>query len=128
MAAQNPGMGLEPGALPLPPPRQLERGPVKEPLSGQLRSLAALADARYVIVPTALQLAASPAGGAAGSTSSATAQGTGARLMLLLVDVRAAQILWAGSTEGVELEPSAPALGATIASRFADLIAAPRSP
>ncbi len=128
MASQNPGMGLEPGSLPLPPPRQLERGPVKEPLSGQLRALAALADARYVIVPTALRLAASPSTSGAGSTSAAAGQGTRARLMLILVDVRGAQILWAGSTEEVALAPSAPALGATIASRFADLIAAPPSP
>ncbi len=128
MAAQNPGMGLEPGSLPLPGPRQLERGPVKEPLSGQLRALAALADARYVIVPTALRLSAAPAAAGAGSTSVAISQGTRARLMLILVDVRSAQILWAGSTEEVEMEPSAPALGATIASRFADLIAAPPSP
>lgn len=128
MAAQNPGMGLEPAALPLPPPRQLERGPVLEPLSGQLRALAALADARYVIVPTALHLGAAPAFAAAGGSSTTAGQVTRARLMLLLVDVRAAQILWAGSTEVVDLEPAAPAFGATIASRFADLIAAPRSP
>src|SRR5690606_25720825 len=119
MAARNPGMGLEPGALPLPPARQLERGMILEPLAGQLRALAALADARYVVLPTALHLAAPAAnGGPAG----------GATLRLLLVDVRAAQILWAGATQPAEVEASSPALGATIASRFADLIAAPRAP
>lgn len=126
MATQNPGMGLEPAALPLPPARQLGRGAVLEPLAGQLRALAALADARYVVVPVALQLGAPSV--AAGGDSGPEARTTRATLRLLLVDVRAAQILWSGTTEAVELAASSPALAASVASRFADLIAAPRAP
>ncbi|MHB1225147.1 MAG: hypothetical protein ACYC2G_14060 [Gemmatimonadaceae bacterium] len=127
LATQNPGMGLEPGALPLPPARQLEGGAVLEPLAGQLRALAALADARYVVLPLTLQL--SSAGGTDADRSGAdpqpAARGT---LRLLLVDVRAARILWSGATEPVELAVSSPAFAARVADSFADLIAAPRAP
>lgn len=130
LATQNPGMALEPGALPLPPARQLERGEVLEPLAGQLRALAALADARYVVLPVALQLAApssavAPATGEAGGQPPAAPRAT---LRLLLVDVRAARVLWAGSTRPVELATTSPAFAARVADSFADLIAAPRTP
>lgn len=122
LAARNPAMGLQPAALPLPQARQLERGTILEPLAGQLRGLAALADARYVVLPLALRLGAgeADAGGPPGSARAA--------LQLLLVDVRAAQILWAGQTEPVRAPAGSPALAANVASRFVDLIAPPRAP
>lgn len=104
---------------PLLPGRRL--GPdnaVPDPLASQLRTLVALNDARHVVVPAELRL--EPAPGAAR-----------ARLVLriALVDARASQLRWGGEI-AADLAPApAPALSpraaATLATRFADLIAAP---
>ncbi|CAA9311690.1 MAG: hypothetical protein AVDCRST_MAG40-1014 [uncultured Gemmatimonadaceae bacterium] len=89
-----------------------------DPLASQLRTVVALNDARYVVVPAELRLepAPSPARG---------------RLVLrvALVDARASQLRWAGEIAAALGPAPAPALSplaaATLATRFADLIAAP---
>lgn len=119
LAARNPAMGLRPDRLPLPPDRDLRGGSaVLEPLAGQLRGLAALAGARYALVPLAVRLSGMEGSSAQGGSVRAV-------LHLALVDVRAAQLIWAGDTAPVELPPDSPALAARLAARFADLIAPP---
>ena len=121
MAGNNPSLSLTPETLPLPSARKLGAGSqVLEPLAGQLRALAALADTRYAIVPLALRLEPAEAGAEAGAARVV--------LRLILVDVRGAQILWAGETLPVTVAPGSPALSARVAERFADLVVAPREP
>jgi hypothetical protein len=97
--------------------RPPQDGAVADPLASQLRTIVALSDARYVVVPSEVRVERDAAGAAR------------AVLRLVLVDARAAQLRWAGD---VASEPAAaaapvlsPAAAATLAARFADLIAAP---
>ena len=121
MAGNNPSLSLTPETLPLPAAKRLGAGSqVQEPLAGQLRALAALADTRYAIVPLTLQLEPAAAGSEVGAARVV--------LRLILVDVRGAQILWAGETSPVTVAPGSPALTARVAERFADLVVAPREP
>lgn len=122
IAARNPSMGLDPEQLPLPPSTQLRGGSmVLEPLAGQLRSLAALAGARYAVVP--LMLAASSPAGASQATDSVRVV-----LHLIVADVRTAQLVWVGDTAPVELPVGSPSLAARVAASFADLVAPPGAP
>lgn len=115
LAGRNPSMGLTPDQLPLPAGARFRSGDaLLEPLAGQLRSLAALAGARYAVVP--LLLGADPAGG------------TGIILHMAVADVRTAQLIWVGNTVPVELPVGSPALAARVAARFADLVAPPGAP
>ena len=88
-----------------------------DPLASQLRTLVALNDARYVVVPAELRIEPAAAGRA--------------RLVLrvALVDARASQLRWAGEVAADLPAASSSALSspaaAALAVRFADLIAAP---
>lgn len=117
VAARNAAYTGDPARLPAwGGPRPRAGDPVRDPLASALRSLAALADARFAVVPEELRVA----GGEAGAQ---------ARLRLLVVDVRAAQVLWAGETAGVSLaDPTAAARATRVAVQFADLIVAPPEP
>lgn len=125
MARRNPTYAPDPLTLPVPSAAQWRAGdPVREPLGSQLRALAALADARWAVLPLELRLAA----------------GDGmarAVVRLALVDVRTAQVLWVGETPGAAVPLSgtaaegdalAAALAARAAVQFTDLIVAPREP
>jgi hypothetical protein len=106
----------DPAALALPPDERLRGGAeLLDPLASQLRALAALTDARYVVVPVALR--------AAGEGDARRAV-----LRVLLADVRGARVLWAGETAGVPLAGPPAAIAARVAEQFADLVAAPLQP
>ena len=113
MASQNPTFTGDPGAIDLGPAKVGED--LAEPAASQLRALAALADARYVVVPQ--ELRADTPGGAR------------AVLRVALVDTRRQQLLWAGETAGVPLaDVAAAARAPRVATQFVDLIAAPPPP
>ena len=98
---------LRPGSRALPPR-------VPEPLISQLRSLIALRDGvRYALLPVEVRF--EPVSGGGGR----------AVLNLVLVDVRASEIVWALDVESEPAPALSPALAASLASRLADLIAAP---
>jgi hypothetical protein len=85
---------------------------LREPLASQLRSLIALTDARYVLFPVELRLTGS--------------RGIGhAMLHLVIIDARRSQVQWSGDLAGAPQKAFSPAIAADIASRLADLIAAP---
>jgi hypothetical protein len=119
MASRNPTFTGDPGAIDLGVAEPRPGTELEEPAASQLRALAALADARYVVVPR--ELRADSTGGAARAV-----------LGLVLVDTRRQQVLWAGETAGVPLADAAPAAraarAARIAAQFVDLVAAPPPP
>jgi hypothetical protein len=84
-----------------------------EPLASQLRTLVALTDARYALVPVELRF-----------ERGTTGQGR-AVLHAALLDARAASVTWAGDVAGDSSLTLSPALAASPAARLADLIAAP---
>ena len=86
---------------------------VVEPLAGQLRSLVALNDARYVLVPAELRFerAAQSAGAAR------------AVLRVTVVDARMSRVRWAGDVASDTVSAFSPALAAGVAARLADLVA-----
>jgi hypothetical protein len=106
-----------------PDPHSLEAGEVRygsktagwqlrEPLASQLRSLIALTDARYVLFPVEMRFIGS--------------NGVGhAMLHLVIIDARRSQVQWSGDLAGAAETKFSPAIAADIASRLADLIAAP---
>jgi hypothetical protein len=101
----------------LPGRRQTPDNALPDPLASQLRTIVALNDARYVVVPSELRVEAAGAG---------TAR---AVLHLALVDARAAQLRWSGDVAAdaapVSSSPLSSTAAAALAARFADLIAAP---
>lgn len=106
-----------------PDPRSLAAGEVRwgqkdagwelrEPLASQLRSLIALTDARYILFPVEMRFTGS--------------QGIGhATLHLVIIDARRSQVQWTGDLAGTPATKFSPAIAADMASRLADLIAAP---
>lgn len=82
---RSPGYAGDPGALPADP--RLERGElsVAGALAGELRRLAALADARWVLLP-----------GEARVSSTGTAPGE-VRIAASLIDARSGNVLWSGT-------------------------------
>lgn len=85
---------------------------LREPLASQLRSLIALTDARYVLFPVEMRLTGSNGAGHA-------------MLHLVIIDVRRSQVQWSGDLAGAQKTKFSPAIAADLASRLADLIAAP---
>ncbi|HEX5580690.1 MAG TPA: hypothetical protein VFX39_03870 [Gemmatimonadaceae bacterium] len=126
LARSNPTYAADPRALPLSAARPMKAGDdVDEPLSSQLRAVAALADRRHVVVPLALRV--EPVGTAGGGAAAAD-DAARVTLRVALVDVRMARVLWTGSTEPVEGPYPSGALAPRVAARFADLFAAPPEP
>ena len=78
-------------------------------LSSQLRAISALQDARYVLVPVELRFEG-PRGAAR------------AVLHAVLLDARAAQVVWLGDVPGDPASSFSPALAASVAGHLADLI------
>jgi hypothetical protein len=112
---RNPTYAPDPHALAaqwLRPPTRRLPDQIPNPLADQLRTLIALNDARYVLLPVEVRFVK------AGDAGRAV-------LHLVLVDARLAQIAWMGD---IVSEPSAafsPALAASLGSRTADLFVAP---
>jgi hypothetical protein len=103
-------------AEPLRPRRGELAKRVPEPLISQLRSLIALRDeVRFALLPVEVRF--EPAEGGAG--------GGRAVLRLVLVDVRAAEIMWVTDVPSEATASLSPALAASLGARVADLVAAP---
>ena len=83
---------------------------LKEPLGSQIRSLLALENGRFVLVPVELR------------TESSNGMG-GAVLKVMLIDGRLARVKWIGEVRSERLREFSPAIAASVASRLADLIA-----
>ena len=118
-AARSAGMVPDPRRFPAEPLLGQPAGrpaAVPDPLASNLRALAALTDARYVLYP--LRLSFVP------TTASPTGPGR-AVLRLALVDVRTATVEWTGDVASDPAPRYGPALPAGIASRVADLFAPP---
>jgi len=85
---------------------------VRDPLASQVRSLVGLKGSRYALLPVEVRFEGKG--------------GTGvAILRLVMIDSRLAQVRWVGE---VRSDPSAtfsPALLASVAARFADLVVEP---
>lgn len=107
-----------------PDPASLAAGPLRaaslqagtrltEPLASQLRTLVALHDARLVLLPVELSFEA--AGGSTGR----------AALRLVLADARTSDVRWVGQVKSDSAASFSRALPASLASRLADLVAAP---
>jgi hypothetical protein len=115
-ARRNPGYTADPYALALDPLGPVERDPEKiigEPLSGQLRAFAGLFNARYALVPVELRFVPDAAGGRA-------------TMHLVVIDTRAAHLVWKGDVHGDGVRNFTPAIAAGIASRVADLFSSGR--
>ena len=113
-ARRNMGMTADPLALAAERlRRQIKAGddPVSEPLASQIRSLVALRDARYVILPAILRF---------------ENRGTGARgsLLVYLIDTRTSRIAWSGQVSSGVSRTLSPAIAGTLAERLADLVVA----
>jgi len=110
-AKRNPGYTADPYALTLAPLRPVERDPDKliaEPLAGQLRTFAGLFNARYALVPVELALVPDPSGGRA-------------LLHIVIIDTRAARVMWKGDVSSDGVRNFSPAVAAGVAGRVADL-------
>lgn len=113
--ARNQGYAPDPRALAASQVRSAQatsEWQLGEPLASQLRALVAFSDARYVLFPVELKLTGS--------------NGVGhATLHLAIIDARRSQVQWSGDLSGAPMTKFSPAVAADIASRLADLIAAP---
>lgn len=136
LAGRNPLLDVDPRHLAVDAlPEAGEKLP--GPLHGQLRGLAALADARFVILPVRLVYRREADGrrpcpwrraeergeeaGGAGPDAAEAAAGR-AILCLAVVDVRSTRILWRGQLAGPPSEPDAPDLLARLAERVTELL------
>lgn len=84
-----------------------------EPLASQMRSLVALTEARYGLIPVELRFEPMAAGG------------TRAILRLVLVDARLAESQWISDVSTEVASPSTTAIVTGLARRVADLLVAP---
>jgi hypothetical protein len=110
-ARRNPGYTADPYALTLTPLPPVEHDPDKliaEPLGGQLRTFTGLFNARYALVPVELALVPDPSGGRAS-------------LHVVIIDTRAARVMWKGDISSDGVRNFTPALAAGVAGRLADL-------
>jgi hypothetical protein len=93
--------------------RVLPETTVRDPLAGQVRGLVGLKGSRYALLPVELRFENRPGG-------------TGvAILRLVMIDSRMAQIRWVGEVESDPAKTLSPALTASVATHFADLVVAP---
>jgi hypothetical protein len=111
---RNPTYAADPYALAAqwlrPPTRKLPEQ-IPNPLADQLRTLVAINNARYVVLPVEVRFTA--AGGAGRAV-----------LHLVLIDARAARVGWVGDIVSEPSPSFSPALAASLASRTADLFVA----
>lgn len=120
-AERNPLIGVDPerlayqGLLSKPQPEEQ----LYEPLHGQLRRLAALFDARFVVLP--LRLGFEPLTSAQDGFEEAAEGDEAGRAVLLvaLIDIRRSAVMWHGHIKGEAAAAHSPALLATLANRVA---------
>lgn len=121
-ARRNAGFVADPSALAVESLRtgtKPDLWQLREPLATQLRSLIALTDARYVLLPVELRTV-----GGDGRGSAAGAGAGRAQLKLVLIDARRSQIRWMGTVSSELVTAFSPAVAAGVASRVADLVVA----
>ncbi len=93
--------------------RVLPETTVRDPLAGQVRGLVGLKGSRYALLPVELRL--ENRGG-----------GTGvAILRVVMIDSRMALIRWVGEVVSDPMRTLSPALTASVATHFADLVVGP---
>jgi len=93
--------------------RVLPETSVRDPLASQVRWLVGLKGSRYALLPVELRFENRPGG-------------TGvAILRVVMIDSRMAQIRWVGEVVSDPVRILSPALTASVASHFADLVIAP---
>ncbi|HEX5436051.1 MAG TPA: hypothetical protein VFW98_02755 [Gemmatimonadaceae bacterium] len=115
-ARRNPTYASDPYALSaewLRPPVGRLPDQIPNPLASQLRTLVALNNARYVLLPVEVRFVKTPGGGRA-------------VLHLVLIDSRLNRVLWMHDVVSQPAASFSPALAASLASRTADLIVAAR--
>jgi hypothetical protein len=93
--------------------RLLPEQTVRDPLASQVRGLVGLKGQRYALLP--VELRTENRGGGMGV----------AILRLVLIDSRMAKILWVGEVSSDPMKTLSPALTASVATHFADLVLAP---
>lgn len=127
MVRRNPTLGIKPERLaysPLLVPIE-DRKYIPEPLHTELRTMAALYDTRYVVVPLRLTVEAEPTDEARSGAEVAYAGGDAiapayrAWLLLAMVDVRRSDVLWLGEIAGDSGTSDAGSLLATLANEVA---------
>jgi hypothetical protein len=108
-----------------PDPHRLAAGPLvgvakidneqrlPDPLASQLRTLVAMHDGRFVLLPIQVTFEAAPEGGGR------------AVLRVALLDARAAEVTWLGDVRSDVFPQFTPGVAVSLATRLADLIAAP---
>jgi hypothetical protein len=93
--------------------RVLPETTVRDPLQSQVRGLVGLKGSRYALLPVELRIENS-------------GNGTGvAILRIVMIDSRMAQIRWVGEVVSDPAMRLSPALTASVATHFADLVLAP---
>lgn len=86
--------------------------PMREPLASQIRGLVGLKGQRYTILPVELRLENNAGMGVA-------------KLRVLMIDARMTHIKWVGEVQSAPMKTLSPALIASVATHFADLVVAP---
>jgi hypothetical protein len=93
--------------------RLLPETTVRDPLASQVRGLVGLKGQRYALLPVELRL-----------ENRGPGMGV-AILRVVMIDSRMAQIKWAGEVASDPMKVLSPALTASVAAHFADLVVAP---
>jgi hypothetical protein len=93
--------------------RVLPEASVRDPLASQVRGLVGLKGSRYALLPVELRFE-----NRAGGTAVAI-------LRVVMIDSRMAQIRWVGEVVSDPMRTLSPALTASVATHFADLVLAP---
>ena len=112
-ARRNMGMTADPHLLAAERLRRLVKpgdDPVSEPLASQIRSLVALREGRYVILPSIIRFESRVTG----------ARGT---VLLYLIDTRTSRIAWSGEV-GSDFSNRFAMIAGSLAQRIADLVVA----
>ena len=116
-ARRNPTLRLDPYVLAVDRFRDAEKKmdeAIPDPLGSQLRGLTMIGDSRYALVPSEVRF-----------QREADSTQVRAVLTLYLVDTRASRIMWKQQIPSDAVREFSPAIAAVLASRLADLIAAP---
>jgi len=92
--------------------RVLEETSVRDPLASQVRGLVGLKGQRYALLPVELRLENRAGMGVA-------------TLRVVMIDSRMALIKWVGEVSSDPMRTLSPALTASVATHFADLVVAP---
>lgn len=85
--------------------------PLPEPLASQLRTISALTDGRFILMPVELRLERAGTGTAGRAV-----------LRLMLIDSRLSQARWVGEAKSDTTSTYGPALLANVATKLADMI------